>query len=158
LAFFAGGYNGGQLSNVVDIFNSTTQTWSIAILSQSRYWLASSTIGEIVAFGGGWNGSSYSSVVDVYNITSNSWFTLNLSQPRIFLASTSSQNKIFFGGGYNSSGYSNIVDIFCVGENCSIPSSIVGNFSFQSQIKSNSDLCFNHILILTLTLTHTLIY
>jgi hypothetical protein len=82
-------------------------------LSQSRYSLASSSIGDIVVFGGGRTGSSYSSVVDVYNITSNSWFTLNLSQPRSDLASTSSQNKIFVGGGGNiNSGYSNVVDIF----------------------------------------------
>jgi hypothetical protein len=88
---------------------------TVTTLSQPRSWdLASSSIGEIVAFGGGWEGSSPSSVVDVYNITSNSWFTLNLSQPRYELASTSSQNKIFFGGGLNSSsgGYSNVVDSF----------------------------------------------
>jgi hypothetical protein len=54
LAFFAAGYAvGNQASNVVDVFNSTTQAWSIARLSQPRYDLASSSIGEIVAFGGG---------------------------------------------------------------------------------------------------------
>jgi hypothetical protein len=56
LAFFAGGLTTGrQASNVVDIFNSTTQTWNSTTLSQSRYWLASSSIGEIAAFGGGWD-------------------------------------------------------------------------------------------------------
>jgi hypothetical protein len=56
-------------------------------MSETRYRLASASIGEIVAFGGGWNGSlsSSSSVVDVYNITSNSWFTLNLSQAVLHL-------------------------------------------------------------------------
>jgi hypothetical protein len=44
---------GNQLSNVVDIFNSTLQTWSTSTLSQARYQLAASSIGEIVAFGGG---------------------------------------------------------------------------------------------------------
>jgi hypothetical protein len=54
LAFFGGGQtNGNQSSNVVDIFNSTSQTWSTSTLSQARYWLSASSIGEIVAFGGG---------------------------------------------------------------------------------------------------------
>jgi hypothetical protein len=53
LAFFGGRQTtGSQSSNVVDIFNSTSQTWSTSTLSQARYWLASS-IGDIVAFGGG---------------------------------------------------------------------------------------------------------
>jgi hypothetical protein len=55
LAFFGDGLtNGNQMSsNVVDIFNSTSQTWSTSTLSQARFSLASSSIGEIVAFGGG---------------------------------------------------------------------------------------------------------
>jgi hypothetical protein len=124
LAFFGGGLtNGNQPSNVVDIFNSTSQTWSTSTLSQARYALAASSIGEIVAFGGGWNGLKVSSVVDMLNVTSNTWFTLTFSQPRYFLASTSSTNKIFFGGGYSSSEYSNVVDIFCFGGNCLLPHS-----------------------------------
>jgi hypothetical protein len=73
LAFFGGGQiDSFSLSNVVDIFNSTTQTWSTSTLSQARYWLASSSIGEIVAFGGGTSdGSTASSVVDMLNVTSN---------------------------------------------------------------------------------------
>jgi hypothetical protein len=117
LAFFGGGYDGNQLSNVVDIFNSTSQTWNNTTLSQARYQLATSSIGDIVAFGGGWNGSKESSIVDMLNVTSNTWFIRSLSQPRSSLASTSSINKIFFGGG----GDSNIVDIFCFDGNCPPP-------------------------------------
>jgi hypothetical protein len=117
LAFFGGGHftkgsNENQPSNVVDIFNSTSQTWSTSTLSQARDQLASSSIGEIVAFGGGWNGSSASSVVDVLNVTSGIWFTVTLSVALFCLASTSSKNKIFFGGGNSTNGYSNVVNIF----------------------------------------------
>jgi hypothetical protein len=42
---------------------STTQTCSTATLSQPRYSLASSSIGEIVAFGGGLNVSSFHQLV-----------------------------------------------------------------------------------------------
>jgi hypothetical protein len=114
LAFFGGGQtNGNQVSNVVDIFNSTSQTWSNTTLSQARCLLASSSIGEIVAFGGGTpDGYAASSVVDLLNVTSNTWFTVTLSQPRCCLASTSSTNKIFFGGGLSNTGLSNVVDIF----------------------------------------------
>jgi hypothetical protein len=97
LAFFGGGQtNGNQPSNVVDIFNSTSQTWNNTTLSQARYSLAASSIGEIVACGGGLGDSTDSSVVDVFNVTSNTWLTVTLSQPCYELASTSSTNKIFF--------------------------------------------------------------
>jgi hypothetical protein len=57
-AFFGGGQtNGNQTSKIVDIFNSTSQTWNTSTLSQARYHLAASSIGEIVAFGG-WNDST----------------------------------------------------------------------------------------------------
>jgi hypothetical protein len=102
-----------QSSNVVDIFNSTSQTWSNTTLSQARYYLAASSFGDIVAFGGGTtDGFTASAVVDMYNVTSNIWFTATLSQSRGFLASTSSTNKIFFGGGLGNTGVSNVVDIF----------------------------------------------
>jgi hypothetical protein len=112
VVLFVGGYaySGGsyQYYNNVDIYNATSNTWNTATLSQARYYIATSSIGEIIAFGGGWDGSSLSSVVDVYNITSNSWFTLNLSQPRHQITSLSFENKILFAGGYGS----NAVDIF----------------------------------------------
>jgi hypothetical protein len=118
LAFFGGGNTtGNQPSNVVDIFNSTSQTWSTTTLSQARTLLAASSIGEIVAFGGGSNGFTTYSVVDMLNVTSNTWFTASLSQARDWLASTSSTNKIFFGGGerplfFITTSYFRVVEIF----------------------------------------------
>jgi hypothetical protein len=114
LTFFGGGLNDrNEPSNVVDIFNSSSQTWRSTTLFQSRYFLATSSFGEIVAFGGGWDGSTYSSVVDFYNVTSGIWFNAVLRQRRQFLSATSCTNKIFFGGGqYSSNSYSNFVDIF----------------------------------------------
>jgi hypothetical protein len=132
LSFFGGGYDGNQQSNVVDIFNSTSQTWSTSTLSQARYYLASSSIGEFVAFGGGWNGSTFSSVVDMLTVTSNTSFIMTLTQARYLLASTSSTNKLFFGGGI-SGGFSDRIDIF---EFSTQPSSTTNPNSFQVS-KSN---------------------
>jgi hypothetical protein len=121
LAFFGGGVGKNGVSNVVDIFNSTTQTWSKTTLSEGRYFLSSSSssssssIGEmVVVFGGGVLDvitSKSSSTVDIYNVESQSWITTTLSQPRYELASASSRNKIFFGGGFDGSQFSDIVDI-----------------------------------------------
>jgi hypothetical protein len=125
LAFFGGGDNGNlkdfdnQTYQVVDIFNSTSQTWSTSTLSEARYGFATSSIGEIVAFGGGRSDNLLYSVVDMFNVTNNTWFTAYLSQPRYLLASASSTNFILFGGGYNASGYSDVVDIFCLNGTCS---------------------------------------
>jgi hypothetical protein len=70
LAFFGGGQtNGKQSSNVVDIFNSTSQTWSNSTLIQARYWLASTLSTNKIFFGGGRNSSNmYSDAVDIFEI------------------------------------------------------------------------------------------
>ena len=70
-AYFGGGLGGPQgVSNVVDIFDSATNTWSTSSLSQARYDFAAASAGGIVLFGGGntgsySNGGPFSSVLDI---------------------------------------------------------------------------------------------
>ncbi len=40
-------------SNVVDLFNSATGTWSTAQLSVARYWFAAASVGNVALFAGG---------------------------------------------------------------------------------------------------------
>jgi autotransporter-associated beta strand protein len=121
MAFFAGGAtnsNDSNPSNVVDIYNTSTGTWSTATLSQARTDLAATSAGNQVFFGGGNenNGETgpYSNVVDIYNTSTGTWSTATLSVGRSGLAAASAGNDVVFGGGGDSpnTGYVNTVDIY----------------------------------------------
>ena len=70
-------------SNVVDIYNTSTNTWSTAALSQARDYLAATSAGNNVFFGGGYNiNINQSNVVDIYDTSSSTWSTTSLSVGR----------------------------------------------------------------------------
>ena len=102
----------------MDIYNTSTGSWSTAALSKPRTWAGAASAGNDVAFGGGdisaGNGSDnvvgFSNVVDLYNTSSNVWSTATLSQSRASLAAAAAGNDVVFAGGYNGT-YSNVVDI-----------------------------------------------
>jgi hypothetical protein len=86
---------------------------TFATLSEARYYLAATSIEDLVLFGGDYIPYGYSKAVDMYNVSSNRWTTATLSQARYYLTSTSLANRFaLFAGGYNRSSHSNVVDIF----------------------------------------------
>ena len=102
---------------MVDIFNTSTNTWSTATLSQPRLGATASAAGNYVVFAGGNYGGMTSNVVDIYNTSTNTWSTATLSQAREKLAAVAAGNEIFFAGGLDSivadsGSFSNVVDIF----------------------------------------------
>jgi hypothetical protein len=108
--FFAGGVyyddgDNGISTDVVDIYDASTNQWSTAQLSDARHSIAAATIGDKVFFAGGQAGDYIymSDKVDVYNLTTNSWSTTVLSQPRQYITAVTANNKIYFAGG--QSGY-----------------------------------------------------
>jgi hypothetical protein len=60
-------FGGGYISNVVDIFDSLSGKWNTTTLSQTRYYLAATSVGNLAFFGGG---TPTSKVVDIFNSTS----------------------------------------------------------------------------------------
>ena len=50
VVFFAGGSIGGTMSNVVDIYDTTSHTWSVSHLSQARENLTAISCGNQVFF------------------------------------------------------------------------------------------------------------
>ena len=46
-----------EFSNVVDLYNYTSGTWSTAQLSVARYWLAATSVGNVAIFSGGYTGN-----------------------------------------------------------------------------------------------------
>ena len=112
-AFFAGGETISFSNSArVDIYNTATNTWSTANLSQARYNLSATSAGGKAFFAGGYTGSGVSKRVDIYNAVTNTWSTASLSQARYLLSATSVGSKVFFAGGSSASGRSNVVDIY----------------------------------------------
>src|SRR5205823_4849028 len=92
---FAGGCcangPGDQLPQAtVDIYDTQTGTWSIALLSQPRSSLAAATVGTKILFAGGVNpyDATPSNVVDIFDTQTGIWSTAVLSQARWSLAGT----------------------------------------------------------------------
>ena len=108
----------GVPSNAVDIYNTSTGSWSTATLSQARNNLAAASVGDLAFFaGGGDSTGAYTNTVDIYNSATGSWSTAALTQPRIEIATATCGNQVFFAGGQigesNGSGIpSNVVDIY----------------------------------------------
>ena len=85
-------------------------------LSQARYGLAATTIGDYALFGGGYyysSGVGYYryAIVDAYNTSLTRTTPTELSQARSGLAATTVGNYALFGGGVSSS-YSAVVDAY----------------------------------------------
>lgn len=57
-----------HLCSVVDVYNISSGTWSTTTLSEARYSLAATSLGNMALFAGGGNATNLSAVVDVYAI------------------------------------------------------------------------------------------
>jgi len=113
IAIFAGGtsvinYPGysWSTSNVVDIYDGRTNSWSKTTLSEARGKLSATSAGNKIYFAGGvktLNGGSFlslSNTIDVFDVESSSWSTAtNLNEAKAGMASIAVGNKIWWGGG-----------------------------------------------------------
>ena len=95
-------------------------------LSQARYNLAATTVGNYALFGGGYSSSGYSSVVDAYDESLTRIIPSNLSRARINLSATTVGNYALFGGGMASIGdtYSKVVDAYDLNLTKTIPTEL----------------------------------
>ncbi len=125
-AIFAGGSTGMTTiehlptnipSNVVDIYVNTTGQWSNPTLSQPRFYIGATTVGNKALFAGGRttnvNSPSVSNLVDIYDNGTGQWSTAALSQARESISAVTVGNMAIFAGGMsNGGGFSNAVDIY----------------------------------------------
>jgi hypothetical protein len=120
--FYAGGRtNQNQIwtnYSTVDIYNTSTNTWSVASLSEARFFIGAIAVNNKVFFAGGLKYASgnqhiYSSTVDIYDINTNTWSVESLSIPRAKVAVATIGNKVIFAGGEpGDNAYSDRVDIY----------------------------------------------
>ena len=104
---------GGSVVDTVDIYDSSTDTWSAARLSVPRRDMAAASTGTKAFFAGGWTGTGeVSAVVDIYDAATGIWSTDVLVEPRRNLATTSVGTKVLFAGGFGVNVRSRQVDIY----------------------------------------------
>ena len=110
-------------SSRVDIYDTNTQEWTIAELSEGRHGIATIAVGNKIFFAGGANGDgafdTLFSTVDIYDASTGNWSVTNLSKPRAYIAAAAVGNKVFFAGGEKDWDYqtSNTVDIYDMANN-----------------------------------------
>jgi hypothetical protein len=131
MALFAGGafdscgsYNCDKdnvQSNRVDLYNSSTNAWSTAILSQARSYLAGTAHGTKAFFAGGdisvTNNLRESSRVDIYDSATGTWTSIDFpdsSRRRTLLGAAASGRAVIFLGGSerDMTPPSNLIDIY----------------------------------------------
>jgi hypothetical protein len=97
-------YDNGQnpiVSDVVGIYDATTDKWSTAKLSQARAFTKAASIGNKVVFAGGLASNVLSGRVDIYDLQTNQWTTSELAgEPRVIERVVTHQDNIYFIGGY----------------------------------------------------------
>jgi len=101
---FAGGWLENGYSQSADIYDISTNTWSVAWLSEEyRQGMVAASVGNKIFFaGGGNNDVGYvTSRIDIYDVVSNAWSIAELSEPKEYLAAATIGNKVFFAGGGN---------------------------------------------------------
>ena len=118
---FAGGiknFSSGICSDVVDIYDETTNSWSVDSLTITRGYFTSVTAGNRAYFAGGivsYSGNSavVTNRVDIFDYDTGTWSIDLLSVARGGLASATVGTKIFFAGGHDPNYNAlNVVDIF----------------------------------------------
>ncbi len=126
---FAGGF---ASSNLVDIYDTLTNTWSTTNLSLDRYYLAGIGAGGRAFFAGGNSGSinNETNKVDIYNVGTGVWTSTILpwfGAQRLTAASVG--DKILFAGGdYTNSYYYNTVTIYNTNTNQWLPNAILSQY------------------------------
>ena len=99
-----GGWAGGSVSNAVQIYNATTNSWSTGPSLPTAVRDASAVYynNQIIVFGG-YTGGSQSGIVQVYDLGTSSWSSASFSSGGWAMASTVVGNQILTFAGEASS-------------------------------------------------------
>lgn len=117
--FFAGGatheinFNEGAVFDNIDIYDVSTNTWTVAHLSEARTNVATAVLGNKVFFAGGsTDGIQGSKRIDIYDVSTNIWSIAELSDPKYDLDAVVDGDKVYFVGGGDWDYSYNSIDIY----------------------------------------------
>jgi hypothetical protein len=96
------GYPSGMTSVWVDIYDVSNQSWTSAVLSETRYGFNAVTADNKVYFSGGVTNDAgpTSKTIDIYDNTTGNWSTSALTEPKAFHGGIYKDGKIFWAGGF----------------------------------------------------------
>ena len=105
--FFAGGcsntpFEWSGVSNKIDIYDLSTNTWSVKILSETKIGFTATTVGSKIYFAGGWvpvGTSSTTPIIDIYDDVTGTWSTSALNVAKAFHTDIFKNGKVYWGGG-----------------------------------------------------------
>jgi len=107
--FFAGGIErvlpSGffKVSDIVDIYDTSTGIWTVEKLSVARNEMVSAVVGDKVIFAGGrLMNYNVSDVVDIYDVTTGLWSQQKLSKPTYGMGVAVAENRVYFAGGFDA--------------------------------------------------------
>ncbi len=103
-----------ETSDVVDIYDLTNDVWTTEHLSQARFLMGATVVGDKAYFAGGVTDNDIeSNRVDIYDSTTGTWMVDSLSEARLFVSALSLDGKAYFAGGQNTaSESSDVIDIY----------------------------------------------
>jgi N-acetylneuraminic acid mutarotase len=119
--FFAGGsiYEDVitmSISSAVDIYDASSNTWSVERLRSPKYRITAAAIGSKVLFAGGMSPGAIVNDVDIFDVNTHLWSKAALSEARYWSSSVSLNNKVYFAGGSTIEGgtlhFSYRIDIY----------------------------------------------
>lgn len=131
--FFAGGlwfWFGPNYSYLIDIYNTTTGTWSTHNMASRRALIGAGTDGNVAIFAGGTTSGLAGNIsaattgtvtdeVDIYNSSTDTWSTATLSEARAEAAVVYHNGKFYIAGGHKAGAYNvtGTVDVYDVATN-----------------------------------------
>lgn len=125
-----------NVSDVVDIYDATTNSWSVAKLSVARTGISAVVTGNNVYFAGGYNSAGIQDVdvADVYNATNNTWQPSTLPAHLAYKQSHQVENFVTWSK-------ENRVKIMNLNTG-STADSCVSGLVFKAPVKRNNDIAF----------------
>lgn len=100
--YFAGGSNDDGFWGIVEVYDLSTDIWSMAgNLSVQRQLIGgTTTCGSKIFFAGGFDFITTKNVVDIYDTQTQQWSVEYLSEGRLSIAAVSHGSKVLFAGGF----------------------------------------------------------
>ena len=113
-AYFAGGtLPGGVPSDVVDIYDAATDTWSVTTLATARQGSSVVAVGDTVIFAGGSGPGGVTDSVETLDATTGTWGpSARIERARQAMGAATLGERAFFGGGFVSGGSADELDVF----------------------------------------------
>ena len=114
-ALFAGGRQGRETSDILDVYNCDDNSWSTEVLPTKKSSFSSVSDGKFAYYAGGTIGGTLGidvDSVDIYDPINSSWKRITLSLARHDLGSAAIGDLVLFAGGISNGLSVSTVDIY----------------------------------------------